>query len=104
MDIRSLTVERGFATLARQTHLPTLLSLSSRNSGNNASIEAISSRTGVPAIQESQEEWEPEGDHFDDEESEEPNWFLERRDEVDENKAIRQGDKRTFSRRADDDV
>ena len=105
MDIRSITVERGIATLARQTHLPTLLSLSSRNSGDNASVEAISSRTGVPARQDSPEEWELEGGHSDNgEESEGPNWFLERRDEADENKAIRQGDKKIISRRADDDV
>lgn len=80
MNIRSITVERGIATLAHQTHLATLLSLSrSRNTGDNASassVEAISSRTG--ARQDSQEKWELEGGHFDDgEESEVPGWWDE---------------------------
>ena len=105
MNIRSITVERGIATLAHQTHLPTLLSFSrsSRNSGDNASVEAISSRTGVPAREDSQEEWELEGGQIDDEESE-GGWFLERRDEADENEAIRKGDRRFISRSADDKV
>lgn len=87
MNIRSITVERGIATLAHQTHLPTLLSLSRSTSDNvdASSVEAISSRTGVPA---GQEEWELEGGYFD-EESEEPGGCLEWRDE---NEATRQGD------------
>jgi len=96
MNIRSIIVERGIATLAHQTHLPTLLSLSrsNHNTSDNASVEAISSRTGVPA---QQEEWELEGGHFDDDddENEGPGWW---RDEPDENGTIRQ------STRADDDV
>ena len=106
MNIRSITVERGIATLAHQTHLPTLLSLSrsSSKTSDNVSVEAISSRTGVPARQDLQEEWVLEGGHFDDdEESEGPGRFLERKDEADENEAIGQDDRR-ISRRADDDV
>jgi hypothetical protein len=110
MNIRSITVERGIATLAHQTHLPTLFSVSrnGNNTSDNAnagSVEAISSRTGVPAIQEeSLEEWELEGGHFDeDEESKGPGRFLERKDEDDENETIRQGDRRVI-RRADDNA
>ena len=106
MNIRSITVERGIATLAHQTHLPILLSSSnnSRNSSDNASVEAISSRTGVPPRQDSQEEWEFEGHFDDDEECEGSGWFLERRDEADENEATRQGDRRVISTHADDHV
>ena len=107
MNIRSITVERGIATLSHQTHLPTLLfpgSHSSRNTGGNvgaSSVEAISSRTGVPAREEdSLEEWELEDDE---EESERPGWFLERTDEDDENEAIKQVDRRII-RGDDDDV
>ena len=108
MNIRSTTVERGIATLTHQTHLPTLLSLSRSSSstiGNGASsVEAISSRTGVPVRQDdSLEEWELEGGYFDgdDEESRGPGWFLGRgdRDEDNENEAIRQSD-RIIIRRA----
>jgi hypothetical protein len=104
MSIRSITVERGIATLAHQSHLPTLLSLSriSRNTGDKAdgsSVEAISSRTGVPARQDSQEvleeERELEGDNFDD--SGGPGWWRDDPDEADENETIRQGDTRIIS-------
>jgi len=103
MNIRSLMVERGIATLAHQTHLSTLFSFSrSRNTGDNAgasSVEAISSRLG--ARQDSQEIWELEGGHFDDgEENEGPGWW----DENYENEAVRQGKSRIISTGADDDV
>lgn len=111
MNIRSLTVERGIATLRHQTHLRTIFSVSrsSSNTNDNASgssMEAISSRRGVPAREEdSLKEWELlEGGHFDgDEESKGPGWFLERRDDELENETIRQGDRRII-RRADDDA
>ena len=45
LNIRSITVERGIATLAHQTYLPTLLSRSNNRSDSN--VRGISS---VPAI------------------------------------------------------
>jgi hypothetical protein len=76
MNIRSIMAERGIATLTRQTHLPTSLSLSrgSRKTSDNAgasSVEAISSQTGLPQAARQEdciEEWELEGGHFNDDE------------------------------------
>lgn len=106
MNIRSITVERGIATLTHQTHLRTILSLSrsSNNTSDNvgaSSVEAISSRTGVPAARQEDylEEWELEEGHFDDHQG--PSWFPEGKDE--DNEAIRQVDRRII-RCADDDV
>lgn len=94
MNIRAITVDRGIATLVHQAHLPTFLSFSRAGA---SSVEAISSRTGVPAA--GQEETELEGGYSDDEGDEGP-WRLER-DEDDEHEVIRQEDSR-MSTRADD--
>jgi hypothetical protein len=76
MSIRAITVERGIATLAYQSGLSTIFSSYGSRNRHNAgvgeigasTVDAISSPTGVPAIQE---EEELEGGYYDDEEDEE---------------------------------
>jgi len=78
MNIRAITVERGIATLAHQSRLSTLFSISSHDSRNRhnagigelgaSSVDAISSPTGISVRQE---EDELEGGYDDDDEEEE---------------------------------
>ncbi|KAF8816032.1 hypothetical protein BYT27DRAFT_7238073 [Phlegmacium glaucopus] len=79
MNIRAITVERGIAMLSHQTHLPTLFSFttghSSSNSASANSVQAISSRTGVPQVRE--EEGELEGGYYDDDGDDEGLWRQE---------------------------
>jgi hypothetical protein len=77
-------VERGIATLARQSHLPTLLSFSIRsghNSDNPGGAEGIDT-SSVDAVLSStaQQEEELDGGYYDDEDDP---WYQEREGDED---------------------
>ena len=107
MNIRALTVERGIAALAHQSHLSTLFSLSShsgRNSHNAGvgevvgtnSVDVISSPTGIPARQGREE---LEGGYYYDDDDDDNNAWFEVQDN-DEDEEIIQED-RSMTRRGD---
>jgi hypothetical protein len=91
MNIRAITVERGIATLAHQTRLSILLSLSSRDpdnagagGGRASAVDDVSSPTGISA---QRYEEELEGGYYDDEDNDA--WFEER----DEGEEIQEEDR-----------
>ena len=91
MNIRAITVERGIATLTRQSPLPTLSSLSSRGDRNpdNAGAGGVGAVLSSPRIPAQQEE-ELEGGYYNDEE--------------DEDGEIRQEDRSVINSTSVDDV
>ena len=102
MNIRALTVERGIATLAHQSHLSTLFSFSSHGGRNhhNTGIGEVGANS-VDAISSPVQQGEDglEGGYYDDEDNDA--WFDSEEQDNDEDEEIIQMD-RNMTRHGED--